>query len=397
MWQLLLLLSLTSAAPTFEAQTLDDRIVSGSIVELTPDRLVVASADGNVSLEMNKLLKLSLKQKASSPSPAPSSMVLVELTDGSTIAARQYTVSGDQASITLLNDEVLQTPTRTIRNVRLQTELESVAGQFSKILAKKFDADLLVVLKGDNLDYHQGVLSDINAETVQFKLDGEILPIKRAKVYGLSYRHLSSETPSTPLFTVIDQFGSHWQASKISLNNKMQLTTPTGITYSCLQENISQIDFSMGKVIYLSDLKPESVVWEPFFSTAKKLPSIDRLSAPRNDRNFDSNPLQLAGTEYEKGLAIRSRTEMSYSLPGSFSRFKAIAGIDDFVRPQGRVRLLIRGDNAVLLDVPISGADAPKTIDLDLAGVRKLTILVDFGNTVGFGDHLDLCNARITK
>jgi hypothetical protein len=61
------------------------------------------------------------------------------------------------------------------------------------------------------------------------------------------------------------------------------------------------------------------------------------------------------------------------------------------------VRLLIRGDNDLLLDMPVSGTDAPKPIDLDLTGVRKLIILVDFGDRASLGDHLDLCNARITK
>ena len=160
---------------------------------------------------------------------------------------------------------------------------------------------------------------------------------------------------------------------------------------------MASIDFSLGKIAYLSDLKPESVAWTPFFSTVKTLPSMGQFYAPRQDRNFESNPLQLAGTEYSKGLAIRSRTEVVYRLPGSFTRLKAVAGIDDSVRPQGNVRLVIRGDNNVLLELHIAGTDAPKPIDLDLSGVRKLSILVDFGNKAGFGDHLDLCNARIIK
>jgi hypothetical protein len=338
---------------------------------------------------------VSLKHKPAASDLMPGAWI--ELTDGSTIAAKQYTVRGDQATITLLNEEVLETPTRSIRNVRLQHVSEAVANQWSQIKSTKFEGDVLVVRKGDNLDYHQGVLSDVNADLVQFKLDGEDLPIKRAKVYGIAYRHPSTEVTSSPICRLTDTFGSHWQLNKITLDNKLQLTTLSGLTMSCSTEIIASIDFSMGKIAYLSDLKPESITWTPFFGTAKTLPSMEQFYAPRQDRNFESNPLQLAGTEYSKGLSIRSRTEMVYRLPGSFSRLKAIAGIDDSVRPHGSVRLVIRGDNNVLLDTFIAGTDEPKTIDLDLAGVRKLSILVDFGKQVGFGDHLDLCNARITK
>ncbi|MGA2061839.1 MAG: NPCBM/NEW2 domain-containing protein [Thermoguttaceae bacterium] len=395
MWHIIFCLLLTGGSPTFDVQTIDGRIVSGSLAALTADRLTVETDSGKVFLETEKLLEVSLKHKPAASAQSPGAWI--ELTDGSTIVARQYTVRGDRAVITLLDDEVLETPTRSIRNVRLQHVSEAVTDQWSQILTAKLDGDVLVVHKGDNLDYQQGVLGDINSEVVRFQLDGEDLPINRAKVYGFVYRHPSGDEPSGPICRLIDIFGSHWQVSKIALEKKLQLTTPAGVTLSCSPEIAASIDFSLGKIVYLSDLKPESVAWTPFFSTVKTLPSMEQFYAPRHDRNFESNPLQLAGTEYSKGLAIRSRTEVVYRLPGSFTRLKAVAGIDDSVRPQGNVRLVIRGDNNVLLDLPIAGTDAPKPIDLDLSGIRKLSILVDFGNQAGFGDHLDLCNARIIK
>jgi NPCBM/NEW2 domain len=395
MWHILICLLLIKESPTFDVQTLDGRVVSGSLAELTADRLTVETDSGKMFFETEKLQELSLKHKpAATVQPAGA---WIELTDGSTVVARQYTVHGEMATITLLNDEVLETPARSIRNVRLQHLSESMAGQWSQIISAKLDGDVLVVNKGDNLDYHQGVLGDINAEVVRFQLDGDNLPINRAKVCGLAYRHTSGEASSGPICRLNDIFGSHWQVSKIGLEKKLQLTTPSGATFSCAPENVASIDYSLGKIVYLSDLKPESVTWSPYFRTEKTLPSIEQFYAPRQDRNFESNPLQLAGTEYSKGLAIRSRTEVVYRLPGSFTRLNALTGIDDSVRPQGNVRLVIRGDNNVLLDVTVAGTDAPKPIDLDLSGVRRLTVLVDFGNRAGFGDHLDLCNARIIK
>ncbi len=395
MWQIIFCLLLSSGSPTFEVQTLDGRIVSGSLAELTADRLTVETDSGKVFLETEKLLEVSLKHKPAASAQSPGAWI--ELTDGSTIVARQYTVRGDRAEIVLLDDELLETPTRTIRNVRLQHVSEAMTGQWSQIITAKLEGDVLVVRKGDNLDYHQGVLEDINSEVVRFQLDGEDLPINRAKVYGFAYRHPSGEAPPGPICRLTDIFGSRWEASKIALEKKLRLTTPAGLAVSCSPEIVASIDFSPGKIVYLSDLKWDSVAWKPFFSTLKTLPSMEQFYTPRLDRTFESNPLQLAGTEYSKGLAIRSRTEVVYRLPGSFTRLKAVVGIDDSVRPQGNVRLVIRGDNNVLLDMPIAGTDAPKPVDLDLSGVRKLSILVDFGNQSGFGDHLDLCNARIIK
>ena len=395
MWQILFYLLLTGNSPTFDVQTLDDRTVSGSLAELTADRLTLETDSGKASLETEKLLEVSLEHK-----PAATALqagAWIELTDGSTIVARQYTVRGEKAAITLLDDQVVETSTRSVRSVRLQRASESIAAQWSQIMVNKLDSDVLVVRKGDNLDYQQGILGDISDEVVRFKLDGEDLPVNRGKICGFAYRHPSSESQASPVCRLTDIFGSRWQVGTIAFDTKLQFSTPTGLTLSCSPQIVSSIDFSVGKVVYLSDLKPESAVWTPFFSTLKTVRAMQQSYAPRLDRNFESDPLQLAGIEYDKGLAIRSRTEIVYRLPGSFTRLKAVAGIDDSVRPHGSVRLVIRGDNVVLLDLPIAGSDAPRPIDLDLSGVRKLSVLVDFGNQAGFGDHLDLCNARVLK
>jgi hypothetical protein len=396
MWPIIVCLLLTGGSPAFDVQTLDGRIVSGSLSGLTDEGLTVETDQGKVFLESGKLLEASLKQKpAAQPSPRPGAWI--ELIDGSTIVARQYEVRGDRAVITLFNDQALETPARSIRCVRLQPLSEDVSGQWLQIMAAKYESDVVVVRKGNNLDYQQGVLGDVNADVVRFQLDGEDLPVKLGKVYGFVYRHLSGEPLPAPICRLTDVFGSQWQASKIALSDKLQLITPAGLTLSCPREILVSVDFSPGKIIYLSDLKPESSVWTPFFNTAKNLPILEQFYAPRQDRNFQSKPLQLAGTEYAKGLAICSRTEMVYRLPEGFSRFKAVAGIDDSVRPRGNVRLLIRGDNNVLLDMTAAGTDPPRTIDLDIGGARKLIIIVDFAERGGFGNYLDLCNARIIK
>jgi len=80
-----------------------------------------------------------------------------------------------------------------------------------------------------------------------------------------------------------------------------------------------------------------------------------------------------------------------------FNRFHATAGIDDAVRPNGKVRLVIRGDDNVLLETVVAGVDPPKPIDLKISGIRRRVILVYFADATNVGDHLLLCDARISK
>jgi hypothetical protein len=94
---------------------------------------------------------------------------------------------------------------------------------------------------------------------------------------------------------------------------------------------------------------------------------------------------------------MHSRTELVYRLPGKFGTFRALAGIDDRVRPGGDVRLVIYGDGRLLLDKQITGRDEPVPLTVDISGVARLKIVADFGGDLDVSDHLDLCEPRVFK
>ena len=73
-----------------------------------------------------------------------------------------------------------------------------------------------------------------------------------------------------------------------------------------------------------------------------------------------------------------------------------IAGIDPDLEQRGSVRLVIQGDDHVFLDQVLGGNDAPLPINLDISGVARLRILVDYGDELDMADHLNLCEMRLT-
>ena len=72
-------------------------------------------------------------------------------------------------------------------------------------------------------------------------------------------------------------------------------------------------------------------------------------------------------------------------------------GIDQAVAPLGNVHVVISGDGKTLLESDVRGSDQPQNLDLDVAGVRDLEILVDFGGDLDIADHLDLADAKVIK
>jgi beta-galactosidase len=160
---------------------------------------------------------------------------------------------------------------------------------------------------------------------------------------------------------------------------------------------VSRFDFSSGKVVYLSDLEPEFVEWTPFFAFSRDAAALAEFGSPRRDAALEGGPLKLNGTSIAKGLALRSRCVMTYRLPGSFREFSALAGIDDRMGDRGHVRLLIRGDDRDLLDKIITGRDAAMALRVGIENVKRLTIVVDYGDDQDFADQLDLGEAKVSK
>lgn len=396
MLTLLMMGFLAAAEPTVEVQTLGGEPVAGALREFDPQHVAVETAKGRVSLKIEDLAAISVKS-ASPPSKQPAN-ICAELIDGSSLVGKDWSVERNRARITLDGGKALDLSTQVVSWVRLQTPTEPLAAEWAKLVDTPTDGDLLVARKGAAIDSHKGSLRDVNETTVRFEMDGELLPVKRANVFGLIYFHPRGPAMPESVCQVTDTAGSTWAVRDIRLDaGTLQWTTPAGIEVKRTLQELVRIDYSQGKIVYLSSLKPESSTWTPYFATAKEMPALKEFFAPRSDRSLDPGPIQLDRKPRSKGLALHSRTELVYRLPGKFRRFKALAGIDDRVQPHGNVRLVLRGDDRVLWEGTVAGNEPAKSLDLDLTGVRRLAILVDYGENLDTADHLDLAEARIVK
>lgn len=393
------LLLLGAVGPEVEVRTVDGDAITGRLIELSATNATLETDSGSTTIDGQKMLSLGPRSAGTAKPPEAKPVelpVVVGLVDGSTVPAAGFSSDSRKARLLPAQGEPLEIDLRDVSAVRLQAGEPAVEQSWRDILAGKHVEDILVIRKGDTLDYHKGVVHEVNDASVQFEMDGEKIAVKRARVFGIVYFRPPRDLPGA-LCTITDGAGGKWAVRTLSFDEQLRWTTPCGVEVRKGIDAIANIDFSAGKIVFLSELKPDSVRWTPFFSPSQPLPSVEEFYAPRSDQNFSAQPLRLRGEKYAKGLAIHSKTEMVYRLPGRFSRFKAIAGIDDEVAPNGHVRLVIRADDQTLFDETISGTDAPKSLDLDISNAKRLVILVDFGEKLDVGDHLVMALARISK
>jgi hypothetical protein len=368
-----------------EVRPLAGPSVRGELVELSPEAVVLQTDGGPQTLDVARLQEISAVN-AVKPADRPVT-VWVELIDGSLICGDKYTAVAGLATVSTVTAQSLSIRTAAIHAVRFRDYVSApqLADRWRQVATAKATGDSLVVRRGDNLDQVTGVIRDVTEEVVQFEADGDVIQAKRAKLEGLLYYHpaIGELPPRSALVT--DVSGTQWSVKSLrKVDDRLEIVSVAGVPVWLPLIDLSQIDFSSGNSQWLDAVEPESVQWRPFIET--------RLTGA-----WLARPLLLAGQAYDRGLRVQSRTELVYRLTGDARQFQALVGIDDRVRPAGNVRLVVSGDDKELFSQTITGSDEPLALALDITGVKRLRILVDFGEQVDIADFLNLCDARITK
>lgn len=392
---ILLACLLAAAPPEIAVRSLSGERATGVLAELDVRRVVLQTSSGRTSWDLDRLEEIRFGPPLDAKADAP---VAVELVDGSVLALDSFSMEGATARVKLLRGDPLELPSAAIRSVRFAPPGDSTSVPWDKIAAAAAANDVLIVKKGNAVDYHPGQLRRVTEESVEFELDGERLPVRRSKVFGLVCYHAAGRQLPAAIGTLSDRSACTWSVRTVAAaGDVLEWTTPSGISMRRPAAALALLTLAKNNVVYLSDLKADSVEWTPYFGLTRELDVRKTFFAPRHDRSLHGGPLQMQGTRYAKGLCIPSRTEMVFRLPEPFARMTAVVGIDDAARPLGRVRVVIRGDDRVLVEMAVAGTDPPKPVDLDLTGVRRLSVLVDFGDDLDVGDLLDLCEARLLR
>ncbi|HUB86732.1 MAG TPA: NPCBM/NEW2 domain-containing protein, partial [Verrucomicrobiae bacterium] len=114
------------------------------------------------------------------------------------------------------------------------------------------------------------------------------------------------------------------------------------------------------------------------------------------DESIGGHTITLDGVPYAHGIGVNSRSGVEYNLGGVCSQFQATIGIDDEVGSGGSVIFEVFADGTRIYESsPMTGSSTAQTINLDVTGVRRLTLGVDDDNDGTSNDHADWANALV--
>jgi len=383
LWSLALA-TLLGAVPA-EVETISSERLSGELVEFNDQGLTLKIGNETRVLPAAQVLEIRRAVPQIPLPPGPR----IELVDGTRLSGKELTIARDRATLTLPSGVSVPLTANRFASIRLGESSPTLDDAWKSLLQRERKNDLLVVRKDDVLDFVPGVAGSLG-EKVVFLVDGEELPIAREKVYGIIYRQRNTP-PAKVVCQVSLATGDLLQATAVSLaGGECQVRLAGNVELKFPVDEVAGLDFSAGRVKYLSQLEPREKKLVPLFDLAR---DVER------DRSALGSPLALGGQTYTRGLGLFPQTRLRYRVAGEYSRFRALAGIDD-AAPRLKTTALLRisGDGRALFEGEFAPGEAPRPIDLDLTGVREFEILVDFGSDqLNIGDFLDLADAKLTK
>jgi hypothetical protein len=125
-------------------------------------------------------------------------------------------------------------------------------------------------------------------------------------------------------------------------------------------------------------------------STVGAVHADQNVGTPRYARNIVGAPLRIDQEAFANGVGTFARSLLEIPLNGRFSRFTSKVGVDAMTEGRGTVAFEVYGDGRKLWASPImSGLDAPRDVDVNVAGVNRLRLVVTDGND---GNKFDAAN-----
>ena len=121
---------------------------------------------------------------------------------------------------------------------------------------------------------------------------------------------------------------------------------------------------------------------------------ISGWQTTKADSSVTGRPLTINKVTYERGLGTHAPSEMTFEHDGSPGRFLATVGVDDF-SDKGSLEFIVFTDKGIpFRSGMMTKGDSGIDVDVNLRGVRQLSLVVDTGRDGYMYDHANWAEAR---
>jgi len=222
----------------------------------------------------------------------------------------------------------------------------------------------------------------------RYKQEDRTIDLKKVPVILIAK---PDDTPDQPVRGMLYGLaGTRLAFTKLTLSDGAYTIEAPGLgTRKIRASQVARIRMRSDKVVDLTELSPEKVEEQGLFRTYPH----------RVDTSVSGKPIRLDQRSFDVVLGLHSKCHMTWDIGGKYRKLIAIVGINDSIRPKGDARVTFLGDGKALAEpMDLTGRDEARTVSIDVEGVEKLTIQVDYGRDgLDAADHVDIAAPRLIK
>jgi hypothetical protein len=266
-----------------------------------------------------------------------------------------------------------------------------------RLIRERRSRDLLLLANGDRIE---GVFKTLDGGQVGLEVSRrtQSFPLGQIAVLALS-TELAETLRPRGVYAVVTLYGTEGMgATRLSLADAactdgvtLTGTTLFGARLRVPLSRVAALDLMQGRAVYLSDLDPARYEYLPYLD--ERWPLVVDGSAAGRD-------LRLGASVYARGVGMHAHSRATWTVPAGSRRFEAVVGIDPRTGIRGTARVRLLADGKVLdlgADPELTAAGQPLVVNVDVSGVKELTLEVLCGRGGFVQAHVNWVDARLIR
>jgi|GEM_PF-483351 len=382
----------------------DGKLLSGRLERIDADKVLLDEAGTSRTVALQSVRRI---QRVERLDPADCSLQLTWI-DGCTLRGNDFVWNGTKAWL-IGPEGSVEMPIERVRSLDWQPQTidpaddhdadddssgdgRAVAPQtpsWLESLPESTESDLVVIGNGDKIEFVECAIKGVSAETVTVSLEEEQISVKRLKVIGLQWLRDNRAENKQGGQIVVDVVGGslrgnrvEWSPDGFLVNGDIRLPASMFVG----------VDYAAGRLTSLTTLPTERLEVDPYFAALGKVDGLAEFFAPRE---------MAADRQWPRpGLVMRPRTVVVWRMPADSRRFRTTVAPAGGRDATGGAVVIVAADDREVFRREVNAslfasefvavsqssdratdtkeADIGIPVDIDLAGVRRLTITVDF-------------------
>lgn len=367
---------------------LDGEAIEGALEALSADAVRIATGAGPVNVPVDEVARMQMAGGVDKPRRDPECVVY--LTGGGRLHGALGEPAVDALLLRTRFGDATRVPFRVISHVALEINRPGSAARellAAALADRKPGADVLIGGSGEPKAI-RGTLLELGRQSGEFIFSDRPRRMKTQEVHAVVFAFSGESSPIGALLHLTD---GQIVAGRLSSGDAESIIVEAvfGEVLTIPVHDVREIEFRSDRVVHLSDLRPASF-------TSRGV--VHEGWPYRLDRSVGGEPMILGGRSFPRGVGVHAYSSLTYEIDGAYETFAATVGIDDAVRPAGSVEFIVMADGDEVLRVgPLTGEDPPKQIRAPIAGVRSLTLIVDYAEGADLSDWADWAAARLIK